>query len=376
MPPKKTKEKASKEMVEVAPPPPPVVTIPPLVEDCKGVTTSPDPICAAAVAANKLCLGHHNGIVTLHDISGVTSADVVEVAAHRGAIRAMIVITTGPSAGEILLTASADGTIKAHAIPSGQWTMTFSGHEGPVESIAVSPAGDRLFSGGSDGNLAEWNIKTGQLLQSLKCHVGRVTGLCVPLVPLPPAADDAVPVVTEIEPPPSGTIITVSDDTLAKLIHPASRSIRAIMKGESPICSVAYAHPTIFVGCTDGKIRGFNIHSAQNSCIYHGHEDAVNSLCCVGGRLFSASDDTTVRMWSPGKWMTDHVFQGHVKSATCLALDLDHGRLFSGGFDGAGRAWDLAGALKWIETVEKAAADAAPKPAKKAAKKDASPKRR
>lgn len=369
MPPKKTKEvKPAKEAVEAPTAAPATVAIPPIVEDCKGVICAADPICSAAVGASKLCLGHHNGIVTLHDLSSGSATEIVEVAAHRGAVHAMIVVGDEPS-HKLLLTASADGTLKAHAIPSGQWVMTFTGHQGPVDSLAV--CGDRLFSGGSDGLLAEWNLKTGQLLRTLRCHVGRITALCVPVAPVP--AEGAPEVA---DPPPNGTVVTASDDTLAKLIHLESKSVLCMMRGECPITTITYVHPTLFLGCTDGAVRGFNIHTAQNTALYTGHTDGVNALVAVRNRIFSASDDTTVRMWSAAKWQADHVFRGHVKSATCLAVDAEHGRLYSGGFECAARAWDLDGAIQWIEQVERAATDAAPRAPKRSTKKDGSTKKK
>ncbi|MBX9681185.1 MAG: serine/threonine protein kinase [Gemmataceae bacterium] len=74
-----------------------------------------------------------------------------------------------------------------------------------------------------------------------------------------------------------------------------------------------------------------------------GHTSAIRSLCFhpEGNRLFSASDDKTIRVWDLLSFREVQRFTRHSSPVTGIALQSGEDVLLSGGRDQAVRVWDL-----------------------------------
>ncbi len=70
-----------------------------------------------------------------------------------------------------------------------------------------------------------------------------------------------------------------------------------------------------------------------------GHNNSVFSLALDGQRLFSGSDDNTIKIWDLNTNTCTATLQGHNGSVESLALDGQ--RLISGSYKGAIEIWDL-----------------------------------
>ena len=77
--------------------------------------------------------------------------------------------------------------------------------------------------------------------------------------------------------------------------------------------------------------------------ILQGHTNSVTCLALdkVNNRLYSGSDDKTIKVWNleTGKEITS--LQGHTSSVRCLALDRVNNRLYSGSGDKTIKVWNL-----------------------------------
>lgn len=285
-----------------------------------------------ALAQGILFLGLHTGVIEAHPLPASSSSssggghERKEIAAHKGIVRQLLVHPSDPS---LLFSCSVDQTVKSWSVPSCAWVMAFTGHAGPVNCIAVDPAKRGwLYSGCDEGVLKVWDIPSGAELQSLRCHVGCITSMIVPRLPPPPPkgadGEEVLPAEETEEPPKAGTILTGSNDTIGKLLEPASKLVHAVFRVEQPICSIAYAHPQVYYGCSDGVVRGFHVHTAKPTVLLRwGHQDGINQMLPLfpGNRLLTVSDDRRFLLWNTTRWSNDFSFPvAHERCVTSMVL--------------------------------------------------------
>jgi WD40 repeat protein len=78
--------------------------------------------------------------------------------------------------GNLLATASFDGTAVIWDASSGNQIRTLRGHQHGVKDVGFSPDGQRLFTAGGDGNLKVWDVVSGKQTLSTMAHKGGVWG--------------------------------------------------------------------------------------------------------------------------------------------------------------------------------------------------------
>jgi len=77
----------------------------------------------------------------------------------------------------ILLSGGEDNIVTLWDPATLEITSTFTGHQGPIKSLDVSPDGKYLASGSTDRTIRIWNISTGDLVYELKGHRKDVNSL-------------------------------------------------------------------------------------------------------------------------------------------------------------------------------------------------------
>jgi WD40 repeat protein len=314
-----------------------------------------NPIFSFAVSSANYFAGHHNGLITVGSVD-FESGDTQEIAAHSGCVSQLVVVDN--STRKIVLSSSADMLVKAWGLNDSQWVMTFKGHEASVDCIAVDNGKGILYSGSASGEVRIWDLDSGECKQSLKCHVGRITAICLPSLPPPVEGVELLD-----EAPRPNTFITTSNDTLAKVIEPSTKLVHVVLRAEKAILSVAYIHPVVYLGCSDGAVRGYHIHTAQHAALLRGHADGVNSLCVLSHTyLLSVSDDRTAKMWNLKTWEPYATFSGaHEQCVTSIAAHTGSGqesKFFTAGFDGVIVGWSAQNIVQRI-LAEQASVSAA-----------------
>ena len=70
----------------------------------------------------------------------------------------------------MLVSASADETLKIWDLKTKQEIRTFSAHQGKIYSVAVSSDTKHIISGGQDRIVRLWCLRTGELLSCFEGH--------------------------------------------------------------------------------------------------------------------------------------------------------------------------------------------------------------
>ena len=163
---------------------------------------------------------------------------------------------------------------------------TYTGHTGPVNTVAFSPDSARIASGSDDQTVHIWEAVTGRLLlPPLKGHDGEVLS------------------------------VAFQGDAEQSLIASAS---------------------------ADRTIKLWDAATGRPVAELIGHEGAVRSVAFDphGTRLATASDDKTVRIWDIGSRQEEHRLTRHSDEVWCAAFSRDGERLASVGKDGRLHVWN------------------------------------
>jgi len=110
------------------------------------------------------------------------------LAGHTGWVRGCAI----SPAGDTIVSASIDDTLKVWDAHTGEELRTLVGHTGVVNGCAISPAGDTIVSASDDETLKVWDAHTGEELRTLVGHTGWVRGCAIS-----PAGDTIVSASTD-----------------------------------------------------------------------------------------------------------------------------------------------------------------------------------
>jgi len=211
---------------------------------------------------------------------------------------------------------------------SDQAIMTLRGHQSWVNSLALSPDGNRLVSGSSDKTIKVWDVKTGAEVMTLYGHEGYLCGVAFS---------------------PDGKHIASSsmDNTIKVWDANSGTELMTLLGHENYVYSVAFSPDGkhIISGSHDGTIRVWDSVSGTEQMILRGHRGSVSSAVYTpdGKRIISGGGwDNTVRVWdgiSGDELMTLH---GHESGVWSLALSSDGKRIASADDDAKIKVWDIA----------------------------------
>ena len=177
-----------------------------------------------------------------------------------------------------LFSGSYDGMVKVWSIESLTLLKTLHGHTGPLRTLAHS--GRFMFSGSYDKSVRVWDVESLECVATLQGHQGvwmldkEGVGIHVCGVPAPPGGK---------------MMITVSQTTTACSNPPpiSPGAVRALV-----------ATPTrVFSGSDDTTVRVWDSESLRCLRTLEGHEDNVRVLAVSERYLFSGSWDKTIRVW-------------------------------------------------------------------------------
>ena len=195
---------------------------------------------------------------------------------------------TAPStASKLLLSCSADKSVRLWSLEAWACLVIYKGHDHPVWDITWGPFGHYFLTGSHDRTARLWSTDHISYLRLFVGHDSDVDTVC---------------------------------------FHPNS----------------AY----VFTGSSDKMVRMWAVTNGYPVRMFTGHTGNVTSLACSpSGKILASADDAgTIILWdlAPGRLLKR--MRGHGKGGVwSLSWSVESTVLVSGGADGTVRVWDIAG---------------------------------
>ena len=114
------------------------------------LTATVGPIGAMAYAAKRVVVAGRDGLAFRQPSSG----SFQKLTDHDGAV---LCCALSPD-GKLLVSGGSDRTVRIYRAEDGLQLAAYPGHDRPVRTVAVAPAGDAIYSGDEGGTLRRWPV--------------------------------------------------------------------------------------------------------------------------------------------------------------------------------------------------------------------------
>ncbi|SPO21621.1 probable U5 snRNP-specific 40 kD protein (novel WD-40 repeat protein) [Ustilago trichophora] len=186
--------------------------------------------------------------------------------------------------GSRIAAASADRTISIWSVYGDCANIgQLKGHSKAVTCLAFSNnVSDALYSGSADGTIIAWNLTTGEKQRRLRGHRAIVN--CVSATRSGPEL-----------------LVSASDDGRVMIWDPESKEPLDVLDVGYPVTAVAFSDDSsqLYVGGIDNQIHIYDLTRKAISLTLRGHMDTITSLSLSpsGSHLLSTAFDDTLRIW-------------------------------------------------------------------------------
>ncbi len=259
------------------------------------------------------------------------------------------------------MTTSKDGAVKIWDIAAGKEKHTLRGHQGWVETVAISPDDQIVVTGGTDQTLRFWDANNGADKGKMELQEGGT--LTVAFSPdgkwLASAGYDMTIRIWDVEKQKplailgkhndaiwalafsrDGLLASGSSDTTTKLWNVADKKEIAVLptSDRKPIQALTYAPDGKFVALAK-EDKTVQVCDAKNGNLLHvlrGHAGVVTCVAfsATGDTLASGSIDKTVKLWDPATGNIKHTLADRPGIVTVLLFMPDGKKLAVGRADG------------------------------------------
>ena len=197
--------------------------------------------------------------------------------------------------GQLLASASHDGTVRLWNASTGEPTQTLEGHSGSVNAVAFSPDGQLLASASHDGTVRLWNAATGEPTQTLEGHSGSVNAVAF-------SPDDQL-------------LASASRDGMVRLWNAATGEPAKTLEGHNGSVNAVSFSPDgqlLASASHDHTVRLWNASTGEPLRRLKHHSSIVNAVAFSpdGELLASASNDDTVKLWNASTGVPTQTLKG------------------------------------------------------------------
>jgi WD40 repeat protein len=227
--------------------------------------------------------------------------------------------------GQLLASASDDGSVQLWEAATGETVRVLAGAGGSVWSVSWSSKGSLLASGSSDGSVRLWNTETGEVVRVLSEEGGRVRSVSWS---------------------PNGCLLASgSFDGAVRLWNTESGEAgRGLARDGGSILSVSWSPDGRLLAASseDGSVSLWQVETGQ-----------VQTLAAEGGRISSiswspdgsllatGSEDGAVRLRRPETGETVRLLTADGGRILSISWSPEGSVLASGSFDGLVRLWQI-----------------------------------
>ena len=260
------------------------------------------------------------GLVWLFSYALVAGREPDFVLKHEGE---WVTSMTGDPAGKVLVTGGDQGTVRIWSLEKKPYqSRKLIRFSGPVTALHLEPGLKEILAGTWSGSLVALDAKKGKVIRKYEEHRETITSL-------------------DFSPDGKYFASGSADDRLVVWDLKESASLFEMHQGnEYDVTTLAFSPDgeTIATGDGENQIKLWDANLGEAIKTLKGHREPVSCLLYdKKGRLISAGWDKEIRIWEGGK---SKVLKGHHSEITALEISGD--RLFSASEDGTVRIWDLA----------------------------------
>ena len=229
------------------------------------------------------------------------------------------------TSGESSETTSPTTDAKPKAEPVVREPITLDGHLDVVESVVLSPDGQRLVSGSSDKTLKLWDAADGEEVKTLTGLSHRV--LCLAFAPKG-----------------NGVAIGSAEETFRIWDVEKGEELQVFSGHSDSIASVAFSADgqQVVSGSLDNTLKIWDVDSGEELQTLTGHQGKLTSVAFSpsGQRIVSGSFDKTIKIWDVASGKALRTLAGHQGNVSSVAFSPDGQQIVSGSFDKTLKLWD------------------------------------